>query len=353
MEEIIEVKFANDEDDFIHNRGVNKGFGQVAAKVDKCYFLTDAARSVYHNLRQYLYGEKRECYPSRETIKQELGGWGNTKLNNALDELEREGLVERRKRDGKNTTYIFNKLQHCFVLVHSESVHEIRLVYQKQGKQNKFYKALTSYRQSDLKVEVEAAGAQSFPSYKKVIEGWFANQIEETDLPEEEVAEEQQEQPKSQPARPLPRTVNDKSDYSTKGEPGEEKEKPKPKSRDYNLVDLPNWNVHHFYSYFRQKYWETLGAPYPKAKGDLSSLKHIIQHNNDHVLTKNLIDTYFIIMLGKSSMTISVFNFSSAFVQQKLHSTLNSKGSTSYKNTSRKSMPTDTSKKWTKQYFKD
>lgn len=335
MEEIFEVKFANSEQDFIHAQGINRGWYQLPVKIGRCYFISSEAKSLYSSLGQYCYQGSRECYPGRETLKQELGGWGNDRLDKAIKELKEANLVSVEKKDGKKSTYILEELQYSKVLAHSELVHEIRVNFKSKGKQEEFYKALTSYRKSDFCYEV--SNLPNPIGHSDLICDWFTTYIE-GNQPESDNKREKLEEVKQQPVTSI-------KTWSIEGieRSANENEKPKKekKSKDFNEVDIDRWNTNHFLGYFDTIFTSKKKLPYPPSKGDLGALKHLISQTNDNQRLRELINKYF-----EQFDNWSVHNFSSSYVQQKLINELNNSPSNSYKKNRAKSTDVDVDDPW-------
>lgn len=341
MEEFIEVRFANDEKDFIYNKGVNKGYYQSYPKIGRNYFLSSSARALYELLNSYAsYNDKRECFPSRETIKAELGGWGNDKFSKAVDELEKGRLIDVHQRRGKSSLYHLVELHHSTVIAHSELVHLIKQELKEEGKIHEFYKHLTKYRASDLYNQV--AQAQNPLSFSQDIRDWFHSYMEETPQPPKE-------KPKKEEKRNIPfigAMVLDSEKTSVKSvDPLEEPKIKKKKSRNPLEVDVAEWNTNHFVSYFEKVWLEKKGLPYPtNMKADLSMMKNVILHTGNNEVVKTMIEKYF--ELDTNATKHSIMNFSSSFIQQRLINELNSSSSTSYKSNAKKSTDMQVDDDW-------
>lgn len=343
MEETFEVRFESPEEHFLYHEGVNTGFTITSTKMSRNYFIQVNERQLLDTLKTYAQG-KNQCFPGRETLKHDLGGWSNGRLISAINEAEKIGLISTTRTKGKNTLYYICELRKVPAIHHSEFIHSIRKEYTSQGKVDKFRKAFDKYIQSELKVRV--CDSVEPLSFEKEIKNFFSSYIEGTEKPVETkeipTAVEVKAKPKNKflSAANIPIDADSYSDDPL----NERKEKKPPKSKNPDEVDIVDWNTHHFLIHFKKGYKEKINSAYPSnIQEDLHALKHVITQTGDKEKVRKLIDLYF----NSPSIThCSIRNFASAFVQQKLLFTLNSGSSTSYKKNSGEDNRSDEMKDW-------
>lgn len=70
--------------------------------------LSDAARLLFVVLRYHTNEEKEYAWPSYDQL-QNLTGWGRSKISAAIQELEKYGWLERRKRFGSSVQYVLKR----------------------------------------------------------------------------------------------------------------------------------------------------------------------------------------------------------------------------------------------------
>ncbi|MEC0276784.1 hypothetical protein [Peribacillus frigoritolerans] len=332
MEEIIEIRYADSEDDFLYREGVNRGWVLSFAKIDKNFYIDSNERSLLNLLKQYAQGSKK-CFPGRDTLCEELGGWSTGRLTESIKEAERLKLIKTVKEKGKNTIYYLLELHKCPVIAHSEFVHSIKKKYVKQGLADKYKEAHKKYRQSELIKEVFSSDNPL--QFRQQISDFFSSYIEGKN----------ESAPTPKPKTPNPFYGNlPPTDAESVKDP-EENNKKKPKSKNPDEVEIGEWNTHHFLAFFKLKFTEKMNAAYPtNLKEDLGAMKHVLSQTSDNEKVRKLIELYFENFNGTVH---SVKNFSSSFVQQKLIFILNSGSSTSYKKNSGKAQPqSDEMKDW-------
>jgi hypothetical protein len=353
MEEIFEIRFANNEKHFINSCGVNRGYVEASTKVVRHYFLSDKARSLYHLLDSYArHNEHRICYPGRTRIRAELGGCSDKKLTSAINELVEKGYIITQPRDGYTTLYLVNELHKIPDVHHSEYVHSLRQKYSSELKQNKFYDALEKYKKSEL---FELVNKLKDPlDLKDEIAAFFDKEILGIETPVIEKEEEMAVPPNEPKPTILTNVVPVTPDGKEKDPYSDKPKREKKDNKDFESVNVSDWNTYHFLYYFEHLWIQKRKLPYPfKWKEDLGAMKHVINQIGDKETVKRLIDLYFTLDDLEQSK-LSVHNFSSAYIQQKLRSHLNSDFSNSYKtNSGKKSIDPDVDEEWLKQFLED
>lgn len=275
------VSFASSESEFIHNFGVNKGFGMTISKISRCFFLSSGAKALYYNIRDYAYGGKRESFPGQSTLRAELD-WSKQTLTDYLDELRTAGLIRTEHKSHKTLTYYIEELQKVPVLAHSEIVHTIR----KYSRREPFFVALKAYKKSALFQTVSQSPNPI--EYKEQINDWFRQQIEGGE-PQKPVAQ-------TTPAN-LPKTFKVDNSVQAVANP-ETKEKGKKKSRDPYETAVEEWNYHHFTDYFVREYETKFQQMYMITKSDMGALSRLLKAKGesfDKAVMKTHIDNFLVL----------------------------------------------------------
>ena len=324
MEEVFEVKFASSEKEFIYNSGVNRGHTSVPLKVTRCLFLSDGAKSLYTHLSAYAYGDKRECFPGQSVLKMELG-WENQKFDKYLNELREVGLIKTVRRAGRSLLYLLEELHQVTILVFSELVYQV--FSENRGDDEKFRKAVKEFKKSDLFSKV--IGSVNPIIHKDPIHDWFASYMKGDEQPTSI-----EETPKPKPTA-IPGVFSLDEDVKSVKDPDKQPSKKK-KGSTFRELSVDEWNAHHFWSYFEDKYIEKYKLP-PASKymAEVSALKTLVNVKKDKQVVKTHIDNYFDLD-HFDGWSRSVFSFSSAAVQQKLDHYLNFGSLTSYKSSTGK-----------------
>lgn len=271
LQDRIEVLFASDEKDFIYNFGVNKGYSTSYSKINRCYFLSSEAKQLYHNISDYAYGGKRDCFPSQTILKAELG-WGNIKFDNALEELKEAGFITTTSRAGKPLLYRINELHKIQMLVHSELIHAVRKEYQDM---DEFFPLLAKYKESDICSEVSKA-MNPF-DFKENIYGWFEEELEGHEHPVR--AEEPVVEKKPPGSVPVPTVIRVDGDVK-RGSLDDNKRTPK---KGVPLAEIPieDWGTNEFVKYFKEQYLKKFETNYVPIKGEAGSMKRIVKGKVD------------------------------------------------------------------------
>jgi hypothetical protein len=168
MEDIeFEVLFEGDENEFIHEVGVNKGFNVEINKVTRCLLLSSDARTLYSNIRSYAYGNKSECYPGIGKLMAQLR-WSANKLKKFTLELEEKGLIRVERRNNR-LVYKVIEYHKIPLLYHSEIVSSLIPLGYRDGEL--FKMKVDKYEESELYAKVvESANPIA---YEQEIKQWF------------------------------------------------------------------------------------------------------------------------------------------------------------------------------------
>lgn len=82
-------------------------FTSISNKLIKDNRLTTTERMIFIVLSTFAYGDKRECYPSRETIAKEVSRCLRT-VSRCIKKLEELGYITIKRNTGYVNTYIIN-----------------------------------------------------------------------------------------------------------------------------------------------------------------------------------------------------------------------------------------------------
>lgn len=338
MEEIFEVKFANTEQEFIHNSGVNKGYTQVPHKITNSYLLNHSEKYLYSLIYSFMYGDKRTCYPSQEKLMA-YSGWSKNTLKKHVEVLESYGLIKYHVRPGTTNKYEIGELHKSTIIVHSELLHQIRQEKFKSV-ETKFHSLLVAYKSSELYRTV--SDSINPLKYYEEIENWFL-----TDgAIEIEVGPDKAE---TKPKRTLPYVPRHIDGIQRVSDLDKTEKKKKKKSNNFNELPINEWNCNHFYNYFEKLYQEKMSFALPSQQGDRAQLKGLIARYNSEKL-KERIELFFNSDSFSSLQRKNIYTFSSGNVQAKLDKILNFGDSTSYKARGRQSVSHDNEiEKWMKE----
>lgn len=344
-DEMLELSFEDEEQNFIHLNSTNNGFAQIPTMVTRCYFMSKNAKMLYSNLLSYMYNGKNECFPRLDRLGAELD-MGHNVLNNAIKELEQTGLIEKVKRPNNSNLYRSRKLDSVTVLIHSEMVHALRIQRYKDV-QLPFYDALREYRKTELRAHVD--GLENPHECFHEVEAWFDDFIygygqqggedshEET---EEELATAVTEEVTEQNTgtvrkRPLPSTITT-ANVERQAAPEEPSRKKKGR-KDYTEIPVEDWNSHHFFAYFDKLHMENHPAKMPCATtgGDLGAIKTLINTRRDKNMIKKYMEIFFTVKEFQSFRK-NILSFVSTNTQSALDQYLNSGSINSYKSSSSK-----------------
>lgn len=272
MEERIEVAFASNENDFIHNFGVNKGFSMSYSKVNRCYFLSSNAKQLYHNICDYAYGGRRDCFPSQNTLRAELG-WSKQTIVTYTKELVDLGFISTKRRQGKSMLYHIHELHRIPALVHSEIVHEIRVSL--AGDRDDFFQALEDYKESELCQEIMKC-PNPLERKHEIIQ-WFSNYF---------ASGTEEAQTEAVSPEPTPPVVNLPRTFSVEGvrkEANPDRTDQRRARKELDPYKLPpdEWNANHFARYFEEEYQRKFKIPYAVSAAERGQLKRLIEKLGD------------------------------------------------------------------------
>ncbi len=318
--DLFDVRFASTEKEFIYNFGVNRGHSLSYAKVNRCLFLSDAAKQLYHSLCDYAYGERKDCYPSQALLRLGLG-WSKQTLSNHLKELEKMGFITIEKEGfGKPAKYNLQELHKIPALYHSEIIYSIRPTSTEELE--KFYTAVAEYKKSDLCREVmESANPLA---YMEQIKLWFKTFLgldNTSNSSEEEKVEEVKE--KSSKSNKVKLTTP----KVFKVDPLVQEENPmisKKKRRrlSYKEIDVEDWNTNHFVAYFEDLYQEKYHAPYITTKADRGAMKRLLNSGKSKAMLKQHIENFISLDFFEAP---TITSFSSSYVQAVLDTYLSTR----------------------------
>lgn len=250
--ETIDISFLSKEQDFIHNFGVNRGYSLSYSKVDRCLFLSSDAKQLYRNICSYAYGDKRNCFPSQQSLKLELG-WGNDKFNNVLDELRDFGLIITENRRGHSLIYKIVELNKVPVLIHSEIIYTVR------EQCSDFFSKLREYKSTEL---YSLANKEPL-KYREQIIQWFSNHVTQRE--------------DSCTKRLLPKVIDESLEVDISKETVQKKKVG---------VDSPvdEWNFHTFIKYYDSLYKKKYLKPYLVLKADLKQLSNLLKIKDNETI---------------------------------------------------------------------
>lgn len=367
MDDLFLIEFASTEKQFIYNEGVNRGHSLSYSKVNRCLFISAEAKQLYHNICDYAYGDKRDCYPSHQSLMFELG-WGNTKLKEVIKELRDVSLIDVKSVPGKSSVYVIREINLVPTLYHSEMIYALA----KYARENSIYdtkafqKKVGDYKKSDLFKEVSTSNNPT--TFKEVIFDYFFNnensKFNDSDDKRDEHGTNDTEEPvavetpKASSTTPKPRrginiVPTELNGLNRTGESDSERPiKKKGNSEelvkkglnsfdeDSSKADLSapreSWGFLHLFKYFNRKYEEKYGNMPMSTVVDGRNLKRIIKRKQPlRVITD--IDNYFALEVFTSH---SMKGFCGQWVQSSLDTYLNSGKLPSYKNTTSTQTPT-------------
>lgn len=355
VEDLLLIEFASSEKQFIYNEGVNKGHSLSYSKVNRCLFISAEAKQLYHNICDYAYGDKRDCYPSHQSLMLELG-WGNTKLKDAIKELKDVDLIKVKTIPGKSSIYSIQEIHLVPVLYHSEIIYAL-INYAREHSIydiKSFQKKLNEYKKSNLYKEV--VESRNPMTFNDEIFNFFFNESTEVDEPvnvnepkdepKEDDVKEEVEVPNVKPNKPKARrginivpTELNELDKTNEHEPKKPNKKPNGLiqkglnsfEEDSSKADLSEprekWGFFHLFKYFNHKYEEKYGNLPMSTVVDGRNLKRIIKRKLPlRVITD--IDNYFALDAFTGH---SMQGFCSQWVQSSLDTYLNSGKLPTYK----------------------
>lgn len=309
MDNTFIVDFTSSEKQFIYSEGVNKGHSLSYSKVNRCLFLSSDAKQLYHNICDYAYGDKKDCYPSHTSLLIELG-WGSTKLKQVMAELKASNLITTKAVVGKPTVYNITDLNNVTMLYHSETVYAVISSY--KGNRMVTHELLlclvNKYKESVLFTEVSASSKPT--DYREQINKWFG---EFTSNQDKEPAPVTEPTAKTEKKGFIPTPINTEG-VTLSSDEGEGSRKPKGSvvKRGLNSFDdesqavdmndsTSKWSYLHVYKYYTKKYFDTLGN-YPNCTvADSVTLKRVMRVKEVTRVIKD-IDTFFELdfFVGKS-----------------------------------------------------
>lgn len=353
MEDLFLVEFASTEKQFVYNVGVNRGHSLSYSKVNRCLFISSEAKQLYHNICDYAYGDKRDCFPSHQSLLFELG-WGQTKLKEVIKELKESNLIKVKNIPGKSSIYSIQELHKVPALYHSEIIYAvINLLKSRNSYDHKdFIKKFNEYKKSDLFKEVVESGDPT--KYSDILMNHFCSIKEESEQMDEPSIKEESKQ-SSEPSIKEEKEVAKKQrrrgvnivptelnelDRTGEHEPVTRKSKKstEPIKRGLNSFDedssnadlsLPKeqWGFLHLFKFFNKKYEEKYGNLPMSTVVDGRNLKRIINRKSPmRVITD--IENYFAL---ETFTTHSMQGFCGQWVQSTLDTYLNSGKLPSYK----------------------
>ncbi len=285
-DEDVVIKFAPSENSFIYSEGVNKGHTLSYSKVNRCLFLSPGAKQLYHNLCEYAFDGKRDCYPSQATLCLQLG-LSKTTIKEYTDELKDAGLIEiTQERIGKPYHYHIVELHMIPMLVHSEAVYMAISLFKK------FRWEVTEAVSLYSNTELFRKASKEPVEHQQQINDWFAeyfNLLAMEDPNRNEITAEATPAVSVEKRLALgipPKVVDQTSSVE------EKKTKGGGKISHLN-IPMQDWNTHHFISYFEQKYLERMKLPCMNTMKERGAFARILQvyATNKEALRKK-IDVY-------------------------------------------------------------
>lgn len=268
----MELRFANSEQEFIHQSFTNKGYTPAYNKVSRCYFMSSDAKQLYTNIIAYAFSGD-SCYPSQDTLMAELD-WSKPKMVKYTDELIELGFLTTQKRGNKSMLYIINELRSVKVLVHSEIVHKVRAA---ESNKKRFTEKLVEYRKSPLCSTV--LSAHNPLDFEQDIYDFFFDEQEGGQDSEQvgtlDVEDDSEEDVPVPPKKEL-KTKFVAPKPSPMGQYGTEGAVPKKKAKNIYELDVSEWKGRELCQYFRDKHKEKLGADYILTQADMKLVKLLL-----------------------------------------------------------------------------
>jgi hypothetical protein len=296
----IVIKFASTENSFVYNEGVNKGHTLSYSKVNRCLFLSPGAKQLYHNVSEYAYNDKRDCFPSQAALRLQLG-WSKPTLKDYTDELRAAGLITvTQKHVGATYNYHLVELHMVPILAHSETVYEFIEPFKYEG--DDLLETVSAYRESDLFRKAENDPTE----YREQIREWIESNIvrvssERLDRSMEKLRSTQASEQITMVLKPmsgipnlvLPNTAGVERSASPEDKPkrgGGGK-----RSSAFKDMQVEDWNTNHYLAYFESKYLEKLKLPTiigMKERGIFARLLALYETAETKGVLKEKIDIY-------------------------------------------------------------
>ncbi len=279
------IKFASSENSFIYNEGVNKGHTLSYSKVNRCLFLSPGAKQLYHNLCEYAYDGKRDCYPSQATLCIQLG-ISKTTIKEYTNELRNAGLITvTQERVGTPYNYHLVELHTAPALAHSEAVYIAIEPY--KGRRWEVAEAIPLYMASSI---YQLASTEPV-KYQKQINDWFAKYFERLSI--ENINNHSQEAPVMSIEKRLDLKIPPRSEEIIQSASTEEREVKRKKKCPYAEIPVQDWNTHHFIAYFEDKYLEQMKLPCISSMKERGAFARVLEiYGNNKVTLKDKVDIY-------------------------------------------------------------
>ncbi len=246
---------------FVNKFGFNRGFAMIPNKISRCCFLPLESKIIYLNLLMFLNNKTKQCNPSQEKLAFYCGITTKT-LRKYLRILEDSELIEIIKTNGVDR-YIINEIKNAKILYHSELVSEVMAEVGKKlrdlNRVENVYVFFDGYKNSTLYSKIAILETHEMVNYKSEIVNWFYFAAGIQSVPIFNVGIE--------------------DSVRERAEGGKRRKK-----LHYKDMPIEEWNVQHFFSYFRDEYKVCFLAPYQELSygADIKQLSNLIKYKKEH-----------------------------------------------------------------------